>query len=221
MRLPRLAPVVLCSTVALAGCGSSSLLDGSSADDLQASIERVERAVDDGRCEEAMTAATEGLRRVGDLPSSVDSKLRSRLRQGFEELEQRIPSDCTPRETTTTEPPPTTTTEPPPTTTTEPPTTTTEPEPDPTTTATTPTEPQDTTTDEEVPLGDEDSGGTPPETGETDEVDPATPRGLRELREGMRELRESGRDAQKAAREARKQFDKAVRDAGKALRGER
>jgi hypothetical protein len=220
MRLPRLAPVVLCSVVALAGCGSSNLLDGNSAEDLQASIARVESAVDDGRCEEAMAAATEGLSRVGDLPTSVDAKLRSRLRQGFEELEQRIPTDCTPQQTTTTEPPPTTTTEPPPTTTTEPPTTTTEPEPDPTTTQTTPTEP-DTTTDDEVPLGDDDSGGTPPDTGETDEVDPATPRGLQELRDGMRELRESGRDAQKAAREARKQFDKALRDAGKALRGDR
>ncbi len=213
MRLPRLAPVVLCSTAALAGCGGSSLLDGSSAEDLQASIERVQRAVDDGRCEEATAAATEGLSRVADLPSSVDSRLRSRLRQGFEELEQQIPSDCTPPQTTTTEPPPTTTTEPPPTT-------TTEPEPNPTTTQTTPTAPPDTPTDE-VPLGDEGSGGVPPGTGGGDEVDPATPRGLRELRDGMRELRESGRDARKAAREARKQLDEAVRNAGKALRGDR
>lgn len=219
MRLPRLAPVVLFSAVALAGCGSSSLLDGSSAEDLQASIARVEQAVRDGRCEQAMSAATEGLKRVEALPSSVDAKLRSRLRQGFEELEQRIPSDCTPRDTTTTETTTTTTTETPTTTETQP-ETTTEPPPETTTTETTPTAPPETTTDE-VPLGDEDSGGTPPGGTGTDETDPATPRGLRELRDGMRELRDSGRDARDAAREARKQFDQAVRDAGKALRGDR
>ncbi|MBF6621000.1 MAG: hypothetical protein ITG02_12320, partial [Patulibacter sp.] len=100
MRFSPLVPVVLCSTVALAGCGSSSLLDGSSAEDLQASIERVKGAVDDGRCDEALAAATEGLSRVNDLPTSVDSKLRSRLRQGFRELEEQIPTDCTPRQTT-------------------------------------------------------------------------------------------------------------------------
>lgn len=212
MRFPLLVPIVLCSTVVLAGCGSSNLLDGSSAEDLQASIARVEKAVDDGRCDEAMAAATEGLSRVNDLPSSVDSKLRSRLRQGFEELEQRIPSDCTPRETTTTEPPPTTTTEPPPTTTSETPTTT-ETTPDTTTTETTPTAPPETTTDE-VPLGDDDSGGTPPDNSGTDEIDPATPRSMRELRQGMRDLRESGR-------EARKQFEDAVRDATDRFRGDR
>lgn len=220
MRLPRLAPVVLFSTVALAGCGSSNLLDGSSADDLQASISRVEQAVRDGRCEQAMSAATEGLKRVEALPSSVDGKLRSRLRQGFEELEQRIPSDCTPRDTTTTETPTTTTTETPTTTDEAPPETTTEVPPETTTTETTPTVPPETTTDE-VPLGDDDSGGTPPDDSGTDETDPATPRGLRELQQGMRELRDSGRDARKAAREARKQFDQAIRDAGKALRGDR
>lgn len=214
MRLPRLVPVVLCSAVALAGCGSSTLLDGNSAEDLQASIARVEQAVDDGRCTQAMEAAAEGLKRVADLPSSVDRELRSRLRQGFEELEQRIPSDCTPRQTTTSEPPPTTTTEPPPTTTSEAPTTTDTPTTTETPTETTPTTPPDATTTDEVPLGDDDSGGTPPSDSGTNEIDPATPRGLRELRENMRELRNSGRDA-------RKQLGDAVRDATKALRGDR
>lgn len=213
MRLPRLAPVVLFSAVALAGCGSSNLLDGSSADDLQASIARVEQAVRDGRCEQAMSAATEGLKRVEALPSSVDGKLRSRLRQGFEELEQRIPSDCTPRDTTTTETTPTTTETTPTTTETTPETTTTETTPETTTTETTPTAPPETTTDE-VPLGDDDSGGTPPDDSGTDETDTATPRGLRELRKNMRELRKSGRDA-------RDRLEDAVRDATEALRGNR
>lgn len=220
MRLPRLAPAVVLSSVALAGCGGSSLLDGNSAEDLQASIARVEQAVRDGRCEQAMSAATEGLKRVEALPSSVDSQLRSRLRQGFRELEQRIPSDCTPREATTTETTPTTTTETPTTTETQPPTTTETTTTETTTTETTPTTPPEPTTDE-VPLGDDGSGGTAPDGSGTGETDPATPRGLRELREGMRELRESGRSARETAREARKQFDQALRDAGKALRGDR
>lgn len=217
MRFPRLLPVVLCSTAALAGCGSSSLLDGNSAEDLQASIERVKMAVDEGRCEQALSAATEGLQRVDELPSSVDSGLESRLREGFRELEQQIPSDCTPRETTTTEPPPTTTEE----TTTEeepPPVTTTEVQPPPTETQppVEPTQPPETTTEDEVPLGDDDSGGTPPVTpdGATEESDPATPRGNRGLGQEMRELRRSGR-------EARERFEDAVRDAREALRGNR
>jgi hypothetical protein len=206
MRSPRLLlPVVLCSTAALAGCGSSSLLDGTSAEELQASIVRVQGAVDEGRCSQAMDAATEGLRRVDDLPSSVDRELVSRLRQGFRELEQRIASECTPPQTTTTEPPVTTET-----TTDEepPPVTTTEEQPAPTTTdePTTTDVPPDTTTDGEVPLGDEGSGGTPPATQEGDE-DSAVPRSMRELQE--------------AGREARKRLKDAVREAREALRGDR
>lgn len=208
MHLPRLVPVILCSTVALVGCGGSGLLDGSSAEDLQSSIARVKAAVVDGRCDEALSAARQGLERVDDLPSSVDQKLVTRLRDGFQELEDKIPTDCSPVETTTTPEPTTETTptEPEPPVTTE--TTPTE------TTPTTPTEPQTTTPTETTPTtedpsttpDDGESGGTPP-VDETDEDSPATPRSLRELED--------------AGRDARKRVERALREARKALRGDR
>lgn len=127
MRPRTSVPLALsCAAVALTGCGGSNLLDGSTAQDLQQSLSSVSQAVGAGECSDARKAARTGLQRVSDLPSSVDSELRSRLRTGFEELQDRIATDCTPE--TTTEQTPTTTT--PPETTEE--TTPTQPEPEPT-----------------------------------------------------------------------------------------
>lgn len=111
MRLRRPALAVLsCAAVALAGCGSSGLLEGDSASELQESLAGVRTAIDDGRCSEARSAARSGSERVDELPDSVDGELRDRLRQGFDELAQRVESDCEERTTTTA--PPTTTSEP-------------------------------------------------------------------------------------------------------------
>lgn len=109
LRRPVLA-VLTCAAVALAGCGSSGLLEGDTASDLQASLGRVRTAIDDGRCAQARSAARAGSQRVDELPDSVDGELRDRLRQGFDELAQRVESDC--EEQTVTTPPTTTTTEP-------------------------------------------------------------------------------------------------------------
>lgn len=166
MRPRRSVPVVLsCAAVALAGCGSSGLLDGASASDLQDSLSRVRTAIDDGRCSEARSAARSGAASVAELPDSVDGELRDRLRQGFDELATLAASDCEPR--TVTQPPTTTTTAPEEPTLPE--TTTSDPvQPDvPTTTPDTPT-----TTDDTEPLEpleptdpvdpDDDSGGVAP-----------------------------------------------------------
>ncbi len=102
MRPRRSVPLVLsCAAVALAGCGGSSLLDGSTASDLQDSLGKVQSAIDDGRCAEARQAASAGARRVDDLPSSVDAGLRDRLKTGFDELSSRVGTDCESTTTTT------------------------------------------------------------------------------------------------------------------------
>lgn len=114
---PRPAPLVLsCALLLLTGCGGSNLLDGSTASELQETLNTVRTAIDDGRCEEARSAARVGAERVDALPTSVDAELRRRLKEGFDELATRVRTDCKPTPTTTTEPTPTTTEAAPPTT---------------------------------------------------------------------------------------------------------
>ncbi|WP_210493948.1 hypothetical protein [Patulibacter sp. SYSU D01012] len=210
----RTIPLVLtCAAAALAGCGSGKgLLDGSSAEDLQKSVSAVEQAVADGRCDEAASAAREGLQRVGDLPSSVDGALKDRLREGFRALREKADSECEERTPTTeTTPPPTTETTPPETTETTPPETT----PDDTTT----TDPDDTTTTDPgggtdpgsgPDPGSGEGGGTTTDDGSDDDsggISPgvdapgASERGAG-WRERTKELRDRARAAAKEAREA-------------------
>jgi hypothetical protein len=148
---PSVPLALSCAAVALTGCGGSNLLDGSSAQDLQQSLTSVSQAVDAGECSEARAAARTGLRRVSDLPSSVDGGLRSRLRTGFEELQDRIATDCKP-ETTTTETTPTTTTP-------DPSTETTPVDPVPEQTVPEETTPQETTPDPSTTPDDGSGGG--------------------------------------------------------------
>jgi hypothetical protein len=150
MRPRRSVPLVLsCAAVALAGCGGSSLLDGSTASDLQDSLGKVQSAIDDGRCAQARQAASDGARRVDDLPSSVDAGLRDRLKTGFDELSSRVGTDC---ESTTTTTQTTETTD----------TTPTDVTPTATTPTTTPSEPTTTPDTPTTPQVD------PPDTGTTD-----------------------------------------------------
>lgn len=152
MRTRRLLPVLLgCTALSLAGCGSSSLLDGDSASELQRSLSSVRAAIDSGQCSAARTAAREGTQKVDRLPSSVDAELKTSLKAGFQDLTSRVASDCeSTDETTTTTPPPTTTTAPP---------------VDTTTTETDPVEPVDPGPTDTQPID-------PPTT---DQIDPATP----------------------------------------------
>jgi hypothetical protein len=193
MRPRRHVPLALtCAAVLLTGCGGSSLLDGSTANELQDSLTTVRAAIDDGRCSEARSAAREGLQRVEELPSSVDSDLRRTLKDGFDELETRVGSDCEEPVTTTTAP----------TTTEEAPTTTVPPVEEPTTTqeqpeTTTDEAPTDPTTTDEGPTTDPDDGGFVPDDsgGVAPEVDGpgATERSVRKRLEKLRKRAEKFR----------------------------
>lgn len=206
MRPRRSVPIVLsCAAVVLAGCGSSSsLLDGSTASDLQESLGRVRSAIDEGRCSQARSAARAGAERVDALPSSVDAELRDTLKRGFDELSAKVGTDCetpTTTETTPTVPTETTTTTTPtePTTPTET-TTTTE-----TTTPiepTTPTLPDDPTTDPVDPTdpGDDGSGGVVPGVdgpGASERSVPNGGKGANELKKRWNELKKRAKDAWK------------------------
>jgi cell division septation protein DedD len=171
--LPYLLALILGAAAAVAvGCGDrSNLIPSSTASSLKAQLAQIKADVDAGNC----TGLSDKLQRVHDdatqLPNSVDRRLRMRINDGIQALQQTAPGDCASvaaaqtdtqttetvaPETTTTEPPATTPTEavPPETTTTEPPATT-EPVPP----ADTTTEPPATTEPGTPPA---DNGGTPP-----------------------------------------------------------
>lgn len=156
----RVAPFVVAAllgvaTASLVACGStdrSKLIPKSSANRLKSALAEVKTGVDAGNCAAAARGLTRARSALVRLPSSVDSRLVSRLREGLSRLEQLAPRECagqqtqtttvpttetttpatTPTHTTTTEttqsdttPTQTTTTTPPATTTTAPPTPTT------------------------------------------------------------------------------------------------
>ncbi|HMJ33570.1 MAG TPA: hypothetical protein VK501_06610 [Baekduia sp.] len=170
--LPHLVALVLGVAAAVAvGCGDrSNLIPPSDASSLKAQLAQIKADVDAGDC----TGLGDKLQRVHDdatsLSSKVDRRLRSRINDGIQALQQTAPTDCEtaaaaqtdtqptdtqPPEPTTTETQPTTTeTVPPETTTTAPPPTTTETVPPDTT-----TQPPTTTSDTPPPA---DNGGTPP-----------------------------------------------------------
>jgi hypothetical protein len=170
--LPHTIALLLGVLAALAvGCGSrSNLIPGGDATNLKAQLAQIKQDVEAGSCD----GLEDRIRRVHDdavaLPSKVDKRLRSRINDGIQALENTAGTDCraakaaqTQTQTQTTETVPTdtqtqpteTTTTPttPQPTTTEPPATTTEPP----TTVTTPTTPSDTGT----PAPPADNGGTP------------------------------------------------------------
>ncbi|MEV4420368.1 hypothetical protein AB0L40_10400 [Patulibacter sp. NPDC049589] len=207
MRSRRSVPLLLsCAAVVLAGCGGSSLLDGDSASELQASLSRVRTAIDDGQCSEARTAAKSGAAKVDTLPTSVDSDLRDNLKTAFQDLSARVDSDCdetSSQPTSTTQPAtPTTTT----TDTTEPSTTTTEPDDttplEPTTPDTQPTDPTTTggidPTDPTDPGDDDGSGGVTPGV----DGPAAGQRSVPDGKDAVKELRQKLKDARKQAEDS-------------------
>jgi hypothetical protein len=152
------------------GCGSrSNLIPSGDATNLKAQLAQIKQDVAAGNCGGLETA----IRRVHDdaaaLPSQVDKRLRSRINDGIQALENTAGTDCraakaaqTQTQTQTTETTPTVTQTQPTETTTTPTTTqptettTTPTTTEPTTTATTPTTP-----DTGTPTPPADNGGTP------------------------------------------------------------
>ena len=142
VRLP-LAFVLGVLSAVLVACGGGSsdkLIPASNADQISNDLAALRQAIDTHACDAAQQKLTAVQQGIENLPSSVDARIRRRLRGGLQKLSARVPVDCvaTTTETTptTTETTPTTTETTPTTTETTP--TTTETTPPPTTTETTP-----------------------------------------------------------------------------------
>jgi hypothetical protein len=171
--LPPMIALLLGVLAALAvGCGSrSNLIPSGDATNLKAQLAQIKQDVAAGNCSGLETAIQQVHDDAAALPSQVDKRLRSRINDGIQALENTAGTDCraakaaqtaTQTQTQTTETTPTvtqtqpseTTTTP---TTTQPTDTTTAPTTtEPTTTATTPTTP-----DSGTPSPPADNGGTP------------------------------------------------------------
>jgi outer membrane biosynthesis protein TonB len=149
--------LVLASLLA-AGCGGASkrdLLTAKEASKLEATVDEVDRLVDQKKCSAARDAALKGSQQAQDLARHVDDGLRNNLVDGFEHLVGEIEQNCQkPEKTPTPSPSPTETPTEEPT-----PTPTKEPTPTPTPTPTaTPTE-----TPSVVPTTTPDNGGVSPD----------------------------------------------------------
>jgi hypothetical protein len=148
VRLP-LAFLLGVATAVLVACGGGSskkLLPQVSADRLKNDLGDLRQALDQHDCSAADNALVTFRQDLGRVPSTVDRRLRARLREGADRLAVRVPIDCkqpaTTTDTTTTTTPTTATTE----TTTTPPTETTTTPTDTTPPTDTTTTPTDTTT---------------------------------------------------------------------------
>jgi hypothetical protein len=161
VRLP-LAFVLGIAAALLVACGGGSnqkLLPPVSADRIKNHLTEIRQALDQQDCQRAEAGVQTLYSDLARIPPTVDRRLRSRLREGIDKLNARVPIDCQQPTTTTTTVP--TTTAPVPTTNTTPPDTTTTTTPTNTTTTTTPTDTTTTPTDTTTSPS---NGGTPPVT---------------------------------------------------------
>jgi cell division protein FtsN len=167
-----LALVLGVSAGLLAACGSSSsdrkqFIPQRSADRLSNALSDVRSAVDDGDCDQAARAIARARGVLVNMSPAVSDRLRTRLRQGVDNLQKIAPDECRKNQTTSTETTTETTT--PETTTSTPTTETTTPE---TTTSTPTTATTDTTTTPTTTTGTT-TTTAPPATTTTAPADPS------------------------------------------------
>jgi hypothetical protein len=151
-----LAAVLGVGSGVIAACGSgsgdrSNLIPQSSADRMKSALSDVRSAVGDGNCDSAEQALARARGVLVNLPASVDEGLRTRLKQGLDNLRTIVPTECRQQSTST----PTTTPE---TTTTQSTATNTTP------TNTTPTDTTPTNTTTTTPTTSTGTTTTPPPT---------------------------------------------------------
>jgi hypothetical protein len=158
----RAAPALIALVLAASSCGDDdsnrNLLPANRAEDIRTELDTIAERVERGQCEDLAPAFERLGEDIQRLPNSVDRRLRQRLAEGFQNLQEIAPEDCErnePETTTTETVPPETTPE------TVPPETTPETVPPETTPETVPPEttpePPPETVPPEVPP--EDSGG--------------------------------------------------------------
>jgi hypothetical protein len=170
--LPPLAALLLGAVAAfLVACGDDGRIPASDASRVENALNEVEADYRAGNCQAAEQAVVKARGALLNLPDSVDSRLRARLRSGVSKLAERVPATCDAAQTQTEQPETQTETQETPTE-----TETTDTETTDTETTETETEPTETggtttggtTTDGTTTGGtttDDGSGGTPPGEG--------------------------------------------------------
>jgi hypothetical protein len=94
--LPQLAALLLGAAAAyLVACGGNdNLIPASDASRVQNALNEVERDFRAGRCQDAEAAVAKARGALLNLPSSVDSRLRERLKAGVDNLAKEVPATC-------------------------------------------------------------------------------------------------------------------------------
>jgi hypothetical protein len=98
--LPLLAALLLgAATAFLVACGDDGRIPSSDAASLETALDQVATDFDAGKCEAAQQAITKLNGALVNLPDSVDSRLRSRLRSGVANLDDRVQATCSETQT--------------------------------------------------------------------------------------------------------------------------
>jgi hypothetical protein len=94
--LPPLAALVLgAATAFLVACGGDDgRIPSSDAKSLESALNQVSTDFDAGECQAAQQAITKLNGALVNLPDSVDSRLRARLRSGVANLDERVQATC-------------------------------------------------------------------------------------------------------------------------------
>jgi hypothetical protein len=94
--LPLLAALLLgAATALLVSCGGNDgRIPSHNASSLERALQDVQSDFDAGRCDAAQQAVSRLNGALVNLPDSVDARLRSRLRSGITNLDQRVTATC-------------------------------------------------------------------------------------------------------------------------------
>jgi hypothetical protein len=102
--LPQLAALLLgAATAFLVACGDDNLIPASDASRVQNALDDVEADFRAGNCQGAEQAVARARGALLNLPDSVDSRLRDRLRSGVAKLAEQVPATCGQSQTQTQE----------------------------------------------------------------------------------------------------------------------
>jgi hypothetical protein len=102
--LPQLAALLLgAATAFLVACGDDNLIPASDASRVQNALDEVEADFRAGNCQGAEQAVARARGALLNLPDSVDSRLRDRLRSGVAKLAEQVPATCGQSQTQTQE----------------------------------------------------------------------------------------------------------------------
>ena len=93
--LPQLAALLLgAATAFLVACGDDNLIPASDASRVQNALDEVQADFRAGNCQGAEQAVARAKGALLNLPDSVDSRLRDRLRSGVAKLAEEVPATC-------------------------------------------------------------------------------------------------------------------------------